>query len=164
MTRIWAFFCTASRLIVPALFVILPYGFLRIWSSTSRNSDVLISQWSLSPHLCFHIKKLEFRNQATRIWAVFCTTSRLIVPTFFVIVPYGFLRISSSASRNSDILILKWSLSPYLWFDLTPDDQDMSIFLYSVALDCSCLFSDTPFGFLRISSFASRNSRLKSSE
>ena len=39
-----------------------------------------------------------------------------------------------------------------------PDDQDISIFLYSVALHCSCLLSYTALHLLCISSCASRNS------
>ena len=64
------------------------------------------------------------------------------------------------------------SFMPCFWYCLTvflvsqalhlripkPDDLDMSIYLYIVALHCSCLLSDTALRFPCISSVASPNS------
>ena len=41
-----------------------------------------------------------------------------------------------------------------------PDDQDMSIFLYSVTLDCSCLLSNTDLRFSSYLKLSSQNSDL----
>ena len=156
MTRIWTFSCTASRFIVHPFFLILPYGFLRISSSASRNSDILISQWSLSPYPCFDIEKLEFWNLMTRIWAFFCTASRLIVLAFVVILPYSFLCISSYVARNSDILISKWILSPYLWFDIKKlEFRNLMTMIWAFFCTAShfivpAFFVILPYSFLRI--------------
>ena len=166
ITTIWAFFYTSSHLIFPTFFVILPYGFLHISSSASQNFDILISQWSLSLYVWYNIKNLEFLNLMTRIWVFFCTSSHLIVTAFSLILPYGFLRISSSESRNSDLSSSQWSLSSYLWFDIKILEvrnfmtNICAFFCTASRLIVLAFFVILPYGFLRISSSAYRNSDL----
>ena len=164
MTTIWEFICTTSRLVVPAFFLTLPHGFPCISSSASPNSDIFLSQSSLPNNRWFDIKKLELPNPITRIWEFFCTASRFIVPAFFLILPYGFSCISSSASPNSDIFLSQSSLPNYLWFDIkklefpNPMTRIWEFFCTVSHINVHAFFLILPYGFLCISSFASPNS------
>ena len=164
MTRIREFFCTASRFIVPAFFLILPYGFSCISSTASPNSDIFLSQSSLPNYLWFDIKNLEFPNLMTRIWEFFCTASRLVVPAVFLTLPHGFPCISSSASPNSDIFLSQSSFPNYLWFDIkkfefpNPMTGIWEFFCTALRFIVPAFFLIPSYGFPRISSSASPNS------
>ena len=71
--------------------------------SVEFHCSCLLSDTALRFYLYIKLCIFEFRNLMTRIGAFSCTSSCLIVRVFFLILPYGFLLISSTASPNSDL-------------------------------------------------------------